>query len=108
MAFERHLPVCHRKIATTTSAMPADNRPRLDDHQGIPTDRGWQNESRFGDFLRSTLSWWCSIRIWAQPVKQGLVMGPIKTATSVYWNFVVSGATETYRQSLCAGSAFIT
>jgi len=79
--FERHL----RSAAATsrlpspeqtkTGTMPADNSLRLDDRQGVqdarrnPIEAG-ENQtiellkaSRFGDFRRSTLSWWRSVRV---------------------------------------------
>jgi hypothetical protein len=54
--------------------MPADDRLRFDDHQGIQNARRYPRlvktrrskllkASRFGAFLRSTLSWWHSVRI---------------------------------------------
>jgi hypothetical protein len=55
--------------------MPTDNRLRLYDHQGInnarrnPVEAGKNlrskllKASRFGDFLRSTLTWWRSVKI---------------------------------------------
>jgi hypothetical protein len=79
--FERHL----RSAAATSRlpsperakprAMPTDNRLRLYDHQGInnarrnPVEAGKNlrskllKASRFGDFLRSTLTWWRSVKI---------------------------------------------
>jgi hypothetical protein len=77
--FERHLwfAAARSRLPSQeqakTSAMPADDRLRLYDHQGI--HNAWQNPieagknetiekaSRFGDFLRSTLSWWRSATI---------------------------------------------
>jgi hypothetical protein len=66
-----------------TSAMPADDRLRLYDHQGI--HNAWRNPkrlakmrrskllkaSRFGDFLRSTLSWWRNATISASSEARG-------------------------------------
>ena len=58
-----------------TRTVPADDRLRLDDHQGVHNARrnpieADKNEaieilkaSRFGAFLRSTLSWWRSATI---------------------------------------------
>jgi hypothetical protein len=90
---------------TKPSTMPTDNSLRLNDDQrhsqrAAQSDRGRQKTRRskllkmsgFGDFLRSTLSWWRSIRISASsealdrnnPMAADQISAPTRQLDRVY------------------------